>query len=83
MLIFFCLISTLRPLELSEAISSSPDVIPVGYQGLHSGGLPGLNHGSTAPMLPGLGSTSAPGSSNPVHGSKHSSASAALNPSVR
>ncbi|KAK1408562.1 hypothetical protein QVD17_40443 [Tagetes erecta] len=75
----------LTPLELSEAISSSPDVISVGYQGLHSGGLPALNHGPSPPMLPGLGSvsgsTSAPGSSNPVHGSNHSSA--ALNPSVR
>ncbi|KAI7735698.1 hypothetical protein M8C21_032258 [Ambrosia artemisiifolia] len=77
----------LTPLELSEAISSSPDVLPVGYQGLHSGGLPALNHGPVAPVLPGLGSvsgsTSAPGSSNPVNGSNLPSASSQLNPSVR
>ncbi|KAL8208417.1 hypothetical protein R6Q57_007829 [Mikania cordata] len=77
----------LTPLELSEAISSNPDVLPVGYQGLHSGGLPALNHSSITPMLPSLGSvsgsTSAPGSSNPVHGSNLSSASAPLNSSVR
>ncbi|KAI3772874.1 hypothetical protein L6452_04068 [Arctium lappa] len=74
----------LTPLELSEAISSSPDVLPVGYQGPHSGGLPVLNHGPVAPMLPGSGSTSsAPGSSNSVHGSNLPSASAPLNSSVR
>ncbi|KAJ0779613.1 putative transcription factor MYB-HB-like family [Helianthus annuus] len=71
----------LTPLELAEAISSSPDVLPAGYQGFHSGGLPALNHGPVAPVLPG--STSAPGSSNPVHGSNLPSASAQLNPSVR
>ncbi|KAL8191882.1 hypothetical protein R6Q57_028613 [Mikania cordata] len=76
----------LTPLELSEPISSSPDVLPVGYQGPHNGGLPPLNHGPVAPMLPGPGSgstSSAPGSSNSVHGSNLLSASAALNPSVR
>ncbi|KAI3694379.1 hypothetical protein L1987_77344 [Smallanthus sonchifolius] len=77
----------LTPLELSEAISSSPDVLPVGYQGLHSGGLLALNHGPVAPVLLGLGSvsgsTSASSTSNPVHGSNLSSASAALSPSVR
>ncbi|XP_024966252.1 chromatin modification-related protein EAF1 B-like isoform X3 [Cynara cardunculus var. scolymus] len=74
----------LTPLELSEAISSSPDVLPAGYQGPHSGGLPVLNHGPVPPMLPGSGSTSsAPGSSNSVHGSNLPSASAPLNPSVR
>ncbi|KAJ9548053.1 LOW QUALITY PROTEIN: hypothetical protein OSB04_020596 [Centaurea solstitialis] len=74
----------LTPLELSEAISSSSDVLPVGYQGPHSGGLPGLNHGPVAPMLPGSGSSSsAPGSSNSVHGSNLPSASAPLNPSAR
>ncbi|KAK1408467.1 hypothetical protein QVD17_40263 [Tagetes erecta] len=68
----------LTPLELSDL-----DVIPVGYQGFHSGGLSALNHSPATSMLTGLGSTSAPGSSNPVHGSNHSSAHAALNPSVR
>ncbi|KAK9075980.1 hypothetical protein SSX86_004310 [Deinandra increscens subsp. villosa] len=73
--------TVLTPLELSEAISSSPDVFPVGYQGLHTGGLPALNHGPVAPMLPG--STSVPGSSNPVHDSNLPPAAATLNPSVR
>ncbi|KAK9055647.1 hypothetical protein SSX86_026732 [Deinandra increscens subsp. villosa] len=76
----------LTPLELSEPISSSTDVLPVGYQGPHNGGLPALNHGPVAPMLPGPGSgstSSAPGSSNLVHGSNLPSASAPLNPSVR
>ncbi|KAI3801144.1 hypothetical protein L1987_29247 [Smallanthus sonchifolius] len=76
----------LTPLELCEAISSCPDGVPVGYQGPHSGGLPALNHGPVAPMLPGAGSgstSSAPGSSNSVHGNNLPSASAPLNPSVR
>ncbi|KAI3742045.1 hypothetical protein L1987_59724 [Smallanthus sonchifolius] len=79
----------LTPLELCEAISSSPDGLPVGYQGPHSGGLPALNHGPVAPILPGAGSGSgstssaAPGSSNSVHGNNLPSASAPLNPSVR
>ncbi|KAK1420606.1 hypothetical protein QVD17_22328 [Tagetes erecta] len=78
----------LTPLELSEAVSSSPDVLPVGYQGPHSGGLPALNHGSVAPMLPGAGSgsgstSSAPGSSSSFNGSNIPSTSAPLNPSVR
>ncbi|CAH1431916.1 unnamed protein product [Lactuca virosa] len=68
----------LTPLELSEPISSSPDVVPVGFQG--PGGLPVLNHGTVPPMLP---APSAPGSSNSVHGTNLPSASSSLNPSVR
>ncbi|KAL7587536.1 hypothetical protein Lser_V15G38958 [Lactuca serriola] len=72
----------LTPLELSEPISSSPDVVPVGFQG--PGGLPALNHGTVPPMLPGSGpAPSAPGSSNSVHGTNLPSASSPLNPSVR
>ncbi|KAI3782887.1 hypothetical protein L2E82_12945 [Cichorium intybus] len=70
----------LTPLELSEPISSSPDALPVGFQG--PGGLPGLNHGTAPPMLPGS-SHSAPGSSNSVHGTNLPSVSAPLNPAVR
>ncbi|KAJ0796589.1 putative transcription factor MYB-HB-like family [Helianthus annuus] len=78
----------LTPLELSETISPSPDALPAGYQGPQSGGLPALNHGPVAPMLPGPGSgsgstSSAPGSSSSVHGSNLPSASAPHNPSVR
>ncbi|XP_071701548.1 chromatin modification-related protein EAF1 A-like isoform X2 [Rutidosis leptorrhynchoides] len=79
----------LTPLDLCEAVSSSPDVLPVGYQGPHSGGFPpGLNHGPVPPVLPGSGSgsgsaSSAPSSSNSVHGSNPQSVSAPFNPSHR
>ncbi|XP_024973715.1 chromatin modification-related protein EAF1 B-like isoform X2 [Cynara cardunculus var. scolymus] len=74
----------LTPLDLCDAISSSPDFLPIGYQGPHTGGLPVPNHGNAAPMVPGSSSASSlPGSSNMVHGSHLVSASAPLSPSVR
>ncbi|XP_071726711.1 chromatin modification-related protein EAF1 B-like isoform X2 [Rutidosis leptorrhynchoides] len=74
----------LTPLELCEAVASSPEVLSVGYQGPHPGGLPPLNHGPMPPVLPSSGSTSsAPSSSNSVHGTNLQSPSAPLNPSHR
>nr|XP_043619256.1 chromatin modification-related protein EAF1 B-like isoform X2 [Erigeron canadensis] len=71
----------LTPLQL-EAVSSSPDGLPVGYQGPHSGGLPAPNQGAVPTMLPGS-TSSAPGSSNSVHANNLPPASAPHNPSSR
>ncbi|GJT09921.1 chromatin modification-related protein EAF1 B-like protein isoform X1 [Tanacetum coccineum] len=67
----------LTPLELLEAMPPTPDTLPGGFQGPHSGGLP--------PMLPGSGSgsTSAPASSGSVHGNNLPAGSSSLNPSAR
>nr|XP_043609211.1 chromatin modification-related protein EAF1 B-like isoform X2 [Erigeron canadensis] len=73
----------LTPLDLNDAISPSPDFVPVGYQGPHTSGLPVPNH-SVAGMVPGSNSASSlPGSSAKALGSHLASASAPLSPSVR
>ncbi|KAK1397988.1 Helicase/SANT-associated [Heracleum sosnowskyi] len=72
-------VSILTPLDLCDATASSPDVLSLGYQSPHASGLPNINQGSLAPMLPasGVASTSA------VPGSNFSLASSQNNASVR
>lgn len=52
----------LTPLDLCETNATSPDVLSLGYQGSHAGGLPLPNHGSVSSVLPssGLSSSNAP-----------------------
>ncbi|KAK9057433.1 hypothetical protein SSX86_022268 [Deinandra increscens subsp. villosa] len=74
----------LTPLDLCDAISPSPDFVPVGYQGPHTGGLLGPNHGNAAPTLPGSSPPSSLlGSSTTGLGSHLASASAPLGPPPR
>ncbi|KAG4138937.1 hypothetical protein ERO13_D07G163200v2 [Gossypium hirsutum] len=74
----------LMPLELCDVIASSQDVVPVGYQASHAGGLAISNQGVVGSMPPASGANSSlQGSSGVVHGSNISSASAPLNGSMR
>ncbi|XP_059431988.1 chromatin modification-related protein EAF1 B-like isoform X2 [Corylus avellana] len=73
----------LTPLDLCDAITSSPDH-PLGYQGSHPSGLAISNQSAVAAVLPTSGANSAlQGSSGVVHSSNLSSPSAPLNASVR
>ncbi|KAK8570007.1 hypothetical protein V6N13_002714 [Hibiscus sabdariffa] len=75
----------LTPLDFcDDAIASSQDVLPLGYQASHSTGLAISNQGAVISMLPASGANSSlQGSSNTVLGSNLSSPSAPLNASVR
>ncbi|XP_077225080.1 chromatin modification-related protein EAF1 B-like isoform X2 [Tasmannia lanceolata] len=72
---------TLTPLDLCEAIPSSPDVLSLGYQGSHPGALAVPNNqGSVASVLPSSGANSMlPGSSSMVLSNTLPPVSAALN----
>lgn len=75
----------LTPVELADTITSSPDVLSVGYQGSPSGGLAMSNQGSISPILPTSGSNSSlQVSSNMALGNNNfSSPSTPLNGPVR
>ncbi|KAI3829832.1 hypothetical protein L1987_03960 [Smallanthus sonchifolius] len=73
----------LTPLDFCDAISPSPDFVPVGYQGPHTGGLPGPNHGNLASVVPGSSPASPLPSSAMGLGSHLASASAPLSPALR
>ncbi|MFQ6620046.1 hypothetical protein Gotur_000816 [Gossypium turneri] len=74
----------LTPLDLCDVIASSQDVVPLGYQASHAGGLAISNQGVVGSMPPASGANSSlQGSSGVVHGSNISSASAPLNGSMR
>ncbi|XP_022771460.1 chromatin modification-related protein EAF1 B-like isoform X2 [Durio zibethinus] len=74
----------LTPLDLCDATASSQDVLPLGYQASHAGGLAISNQGAVGSMLPASGGNSSLlGSSGMVLGSNLSSPSAPLNTSVR
>lgn len=51
-----------RPLDLCDTNATSPDVLSLGYQGSHAGGLALSNHGSVPSVLPSSGLNS----SNPA-----------------
>lgn len=74
----------LTPLDLCDAVASSPDVQPPGYQGPHTSGLAISNQGTVAPILPSSGANSSlqvsPGM---VLGGNLSSPSGPLSASVR
>ncbi|XP_015892402.3 chromatin modification-related protein EAF1 B isoform X2 [Ziziphus jujuba] len=74
----------LTPLDLCDATASSPDVLPIGYQGSHPSGLAISNPAAVAPLLPSSGANSSlQGSSGMVLGGNVSSPSSALNASIR
>ncbi|XP_060177044.1 chromatin modification-related protein EAF1 B-like isoform X1 [Lycium barbarum] len=74
----------LTPLDLCDAPSSSPDFLPVGFEGPHSSGLSISSQGGGS-MLPASGASSGvQASSNMIPGSNFPSASSSpLNASVR
>ncbi|XP_038877294.1 chromatin modification-related protein EAF1 B-like [Benincasa hispida] len=70
----------LTPLDLCEEATSSPDVLPGGYQSPHASGLSITNQGSVASVLPNSGvKASLQGSSAMVQGTNLSAASGSLN----
>ncbi|KAI3461860.1 hypothetical protein Pfo_018523 [Paulownia fortunei] len=72
----------LTPLDLCDATISGPDILSLGYQGPHSGGLAIPNQGTVTPMHPASGASSAlQGSPNMMLGI--SSSPGSLNSSVR
>lgn len=77
-------VPVLTPLDLCDATAPSPDVLPLGFQGAHTSGLPITNQGGVASMLPASGANSSlPGSSTVVLGSNFPSPSGPVNASVR
>ncbi|XP_004514270.1 chromatin modification-related protein EAF1 B-like isoform X2 [Cicer arietinum] len=74
----------LTPLDLCETNATSPDVLSLGYQGSHAGGLPLPNHGSVPSALPSSGlSSSNPPPSGMSLGNNLSSSSGPMAASVR
>nr|XP_010917964.1 chromatin modification-related protein EAF1 B isoform X2 [Elaeis guineensis] len=74
----------LTPLDLCEAIASSPDVLSLGYQGSQTGGLAIPGHqGSMASISTSIVNTMLQGSPNMVLGSSLPSPSAPLNVASR
>ncbi|XP_072959370.1 chromatin modification-related protein EAF1 B-like isoform X2 [Typha angustifolia] len=74
----------LTPLDLCDAITSSPEVLSLGYQGPHTNGisLPG-HQGSISPILPTSNVNMLPGSPGIVLSSNLPSSSAPLSASTR
>ncbi|KAK4441008.1 Chromatin modification-related protein EAF1 B [Sesamum alatum] len=73
----------LSPLDLCAAIPD-PDLLSLGYQGPHSGGLAIQNQSTVNPMHPASGASSAlQGSPNMMLGNNFSSSPGALSSSVR
>ncbi|XP_022953448.1 chromatin modification-related protein EAF1 B-like [Cucurbita moschata] len=70
----------LTPLDLCDDTTSSPDVLPVGYQSPHASGISITNQGSVATGLPNLGvKASLQGSSAMVQGTSLNAVSGSLN----
>ncbi|KAE8646245.1 hypothetical protein Csa_015747 [Cucumis sativus] len=70
----------LTPLDLCDEVTSSPDVLPVGYQSPHASGLSISNQGSVGSVLPNPGvKASLPLSSAMVQGTSLAAASGSLN----
>ncbi|XP_022960255.1 chromatin modification-related protein EAF1 B-like [Cucurbita moschata] len=70
----------LTPLDLCDEATSSPDVLPVGYQSPHASGMSMANQGSVALVLPNSGvKVSLQGSSAMVQGTSLTTASGSLN----
>ncbi|KAG6401288.1 hypothetical protein SASPL_138140 [Salvia splendens] len=64
----------LTPLDICDATITGPDILPIGYQGPHPGGLPIANQGPVTPLHPSSGAASAlQGSPNMTHGNNFSS----------
>ncbi|CAK8541399.1 unnamed protein product [Lathyrus sativus] len=74
----------LTPLDLCDTNVTSPDVLSLGYQGSHAGGLALPNHSSVPSVLPSTGlSSSNPPSSGMSLGNNLSSPSGPMAASVR
>ncbi|XP_061353506.1 chromatin modification-related protein EAF1 B-like isoform X2 [Gastrolobium bilobum] len=74
----------LTPLDFCDTNGTSPDVLSLGYQGSHGGGLALSNHGSLASVLPSSGlNPSIPPSSGMGLGNSLSSPSGPMAASVR
>ncbi|KAL0460468.1 UNVERIFIED_CONTAM: Chromatin modification-related protein EAF1 B [Sesamum latifolium] len=74
----------LTPLDLCDASIPGPDLLSVGYQGPHSGGLAIPNQSTVTPMYPASGACSAlQGSPNMMLGNSFSSSPGSLSSSVR
>ncbi|KAH6765355.1 hypothetical protein C2S52_000181 [Perilla frutescens var. hirtella] len=74
----------LTPLDLCDATVTGPDILPVGYQGPHPGGLASANQGPVTQLHPASGASSAlPGSPNMMLGNNFSSSPSSLNSSMR
>ncbi|CAK7333927.1 unnamed protein product [Dovyalis caffra] len=74
----------LTPLDLCDPSASSPDVLPIVYQGSHASNLAIPNQGAVTSMLPTSGaSSSLQGSSGVVLGNNSSSPSGPLNAPLR
>ncbi|XP_028214142.1 chromatin modification-related protein EAF1 B-like isoform X3 [Glycine soja] len=56
--------SVLTPLDLCDTNQTSPDVLSLGYQGSHAGGLPMSNHSSVSSVHPSAGLNSSISSSS-------------------
>ncbi|KAK4408678.1 Chromatin modification-related protein EAF1 B, partial [Sesamum angolense] len=74
----------LTPLDLCDASIPGPDLLSLGYQGPHSGGLAIPNQSTVTPMYPASGACSTlQGSPNMMLGNNFSSSPGALSSSVR
>ncbi|XP_011089675.1 chromatin modification-related protein EAF1 B-like isoform X1 [Sesamum indicum] len=74
----------LTPLDLCDASIPGPDLLSLGYQGTHSGGLAIPNQSTMTPMYPASGACSAlQGSPNMMLGNSFSSSPGSLSSSVR
>ncbi|TKY66125.1 Chromatin modification-related protein EAF1 A [Spatholobus suberectus] len=73
----------LTPLDLCDTNQTSPDVLPLGYQGSHAGGLPLSNHSSVPSVLHSAGLNSPIPSSSGMGFSNNISSSGPLAASVR
>ncbi|XP_047973294.1 chromatin modification-related protein EAF1 B-like isoform X3 [Salvia hispanica] len=64
----------LTPLDICDATVTGPDILPIGYQGPHPGGLPIANQGPVTPLHHSSGAASAlQGSPNMTYGNNFSS----------
>ncbi|KAJ7961532.1 chromatin modification-related protein EAF1 B-like [Quillaja saponaria] len=74
----------LTPLDLCDTTASTPDVLPLGYQGSHSNGLAISTQSSVVSLLPNSGtSSSLQGSSSMILGNNLPSPAGSLPASVR
>nr|KYP63473.1 Helicase SRCAP [Cajanus cajan] len=73
----------LTPLDLCDTNQASPDVLPLGYQVSHAGGLPLSNHSSASSVLPSAGLNSPSPTSSGISLSNNLSSSGPLAASVR
>ncbi|KAL1565730.1 chromatin modification-related protein EAF1 B-like isoform X2 [Salvia divinorum] len=69
----------LTPLDICDATLTGPDILPIGYQGSHPGGLAIANQGPVTSMHPASGAVSAlQGSPNMMPGNNFSSSPSSM-----